>query len=119
MDMIVVEEVPYLTDGGGQRMSCGSREHHLGSGAQDPIHRSRIRTAVRIWSPAVPVILMAAQPPASADRKKTVSPVASGVWPSPVMWSPFSTAVTGAPKSTPAAAAASATVAARTVSGPR
>ncbi len=47
MDMIVAEEVPYLTDGGGQRMSCGSREHHLGSGAQDLIHRSRIRTAVR------------------------------------------------------------------------
>ena len=42
MDMIVAEEVPYLTDGGGQRMSCGSREHHPGSGAQDLIHRSRI-----------------------------------------------------------------------------
>ena len=49
MDMIVAEEVAYLTDGGGQRMSCGSREHRLGGGAHDLIHRSRIRTAVRTW----------------------------------------------------------------------
>ena len=56
VDVIVAEEVPYLTDSGGQRMSCGSREHHLGSGAQDLIHRSRIRTTVRTWSPAVPAI---------------------------------------------------------------
>jgi hypothetical protein len=53
MDMIVAEEVPYLTDGGRRRMSCGSREHHLGSGAQDLIHRSRIRTAYRTRSPTV------------------------------------------------------------------
>jgi hypothetical protein len=51
MDMIVAEEVPYLTDGGGQRMPCGDREHHLGSGAQDLIHRTRIRTTIRTWSP--------------------------------------------------------------------
>ena len=38
MDMIVAEEVPYLTDGDGQRMSCGSREHRLASDAQDLIH---------------------------------------------------------------------------------
>jgi hypothetical protein len=44
MDMIVAEEVSYLTDGSRQRMSCGSREHHLGHGTQHPIHRSRIRT---------------------------------------------------------------------------
>ena len=51
MNMIVAEEVPYLTDGGRQRMSYGNRQHHLGSDAQHPVHRSRIRTAVRIWSP--------------------------------------------------------------------
>ena len=50
VDMIVAEEVPYLTDGGGQRMYCGNREHHLGNGAQGLIHRSRIRTAVCAWS---------------------------------------------------------------------
>jgi hypothetical protein len=27
-------------------MPCGNREHHLGSGAQDLIHRTRIRTAI-------------------------------------------------------------------------
>src|SRR6266851_1811129 len=32
MDMIVAEEVPYLTAGGGPRMSCGSRVHRLGGG---------------------------------------------------------------------------------------
>ncbi len=42
MDMIVAEEVPYVTDGDGQRMSYGSREHRLASGAHDLIHRSRI-----------------------------------------------------------------------------
>ena len=62
MDMIVAEEVPYLTDGGGQRMSCGSREHHLGSGAQDLIHRSRIRTAVR------PQMTMAPPSPITGPR---------------------------------------------------
>ena len=47
-----------------------------------------------------------------------MSPAASGVWPSLVIWSPLSAAVTcPPPKSTPAARAASATVAARTVSG--
>ena len=46
MDMIVAEEVPYLADGGGQRMPCGSREHRLGGGAHDLIHRPRIRTVV-------------------------------------------------------------------------
>ena len=47
-----------------------------------------------------------------------MSPAASGVSPSLVIWSPFSAATTcPPPKSTPAAAAASATVAARTVSG--
>ena len=46
MDMIVAEEVPYLADGGGQRMPYGSREHRLGIGAHDLIHRPRIRTAV-------------------------------------------------------------------------
>jgi hypothetical protein len=45
MDVIVAEEVPYLTDGGRQRMPRGSREHHLGSGTHDSIHQSRIRTA--------------------------------------------------------------------------
>jgi hypothetical protein len=38
MDMIVAEEVPYLTDGGRQRMSGGSHEHRLGSSARDLIH---------------------------------------------------------------------------------
>ena len=61
MDMIVAEEVPYLTDGGRQRMSCGSREHHLGSGARDLIHRSRIKTAARAWSPDIPVIFLPAR----------------------------------------------------------
>ncbi len=42
MDMIVAEEVPYLTDGDGQRMPYGSREHRLASGAHDLIHWSRI-----------------------------------------------------------------------------
>lgn len=60
MDVIVAEEVPYLTDRGGQIMSYGSREHHLGSVTHDPIHRSRIRTAARTWSPAVPVVLVTA-----------------------------------------------------------
>jgi hypothetical protein len=60
MDVIVAEEFPYLADGRGQRVSCGSREHHLGGGAQALIHRSRIRTAVRAWSPAVLVILVTA-----------------------------------------------------------
>jgi len=47
-----------------------------------------------------------------------VSPAASGVWPSLVIWSPLSAAVTcPPPKSTPAAAAASATVAACTAWG--
>ena len=32
MDMIVAEEVAYLTDGGGHAMPCGCREHRLGSG---------------------------------------------------------------------------------------
>ena len=50
MDMIVLEIIPYLADGGGQRMYCGNREHHLGNGAQRLIHRSRIRTAVCAWS---------------------------------------------------------------------
>ena len=54
VDMIVAEKVPYLTDGGGQRMSCGSREHQLGCGAQDLIHRSRIRTRVGIGHPLSP-----------------------------------------------------------------
>ena len=61
MDMIVAEEVPYLTDGGRQRMSCGSREHHPGSGARDLIHRSRIKTAARAWSPDIPVIFLPAR----------------------------------------------------------
>jgi hypothetical protein len=60
MDVIVAEEFPYLTDGRGQRVSCGSGEHHLGSGAPALIHRSRIRTTVRAWSPAVLVILVTA-----------------------------------------------------------
>jgi hypothetical protein len=47
MDVIVAEEVAYLTDGGRQAMPCGSREHRLGGGAHDLIHRSRIRTADR------------------------------------------------------------------------
>jgi hypothetical protein len=47
MDMIVAEEVPNLINGGGRRMPCGSREHHIGSGACDLIHRSRIRIAGR------------------------------------------------------------------------
>ena len=34
MDMIVLEIIPYLADGGGQRMSHRNREHRLGSGAQ-------------------------------------------------------------------------------------
>ena len=34
MDMIVLEKIPYLADGGGQRMSHRNREHRLGSGAQ-------------------------------------------------------------------------------------
>jgi hypothetical protein len=59
--MIVAEEVPYLTDGGRQRISCGSREHHLGSGARDLIHRSRIKTAARAWSPDIPVIFLPAR----------------------------------------------------------
>jgi hypothetical protein len=50
MDMIVAEEVPDLTDSGGQRMSCGSREHHLGNGARNLIHGSRIKTSVRTCS---------------------------------------------------------------------
>jgi hypothetical protein len=54
VDMIVAEKVPYLTDGGGQRMCCGSREHQLGCGAQDLIHRSRIRTCVRTGHPLSP-----------------------------------------------------------------
>ena len=54
MHMIVTEEVAYLTDGGAQRMPCGSRDHRLGGGRHDLIHRSRIRTPVRSWSPAVP-----------------------------------------------------------------
>lgn len=62
VDVIVAEEFPYLADGGGQRMSRGSREHSLGSGAQDLIHRSRIRTAVRTWS-SCPVILIARRSP--------------------------------------------------------
>jgi hypothetical protein len=41
MNMIVAEEVPYLTDGGRQRMSDGSREHHLGGGAQHPTGQIR------------------------------------------------------------------------------
>ena len=45
MDVVVAEEVAYLTDGGRQRMSYRSREHRLGGGAHDLIHRSRIRTA--------------------------------------------------------------------------
>jgi hypothetical protein len=53
VDVIVVEEIPYYADGGGQR-SCWSREHRLGSGAQDLIHRSRIRTIVRTCSPLSP-----------------------------------------------------------------
>jgi hypothetical protein len=44
VDVVVTEEIPYLTDGRRQRMSYGSRQHHLGSGTRDPIHRSRIRT---------------------------------------------------------------------------
>ena len=47
MDMIIAEEIPHLTHGGGQRMSYGSPEHRLGNGAQNLIHQSRIRTAVR------------------------------------------------------------------------
>jgi hypothetical protein len=46
MDMIVAEEIPYLTDGGGCRMPDGSREHHLASRAHDLIHRSRISRPV-------------------------------------------------------------------------
>jgi hypothetical protein len=38
MDMIIAEEVPYLTDGGRQRMPYRGPEHRLGHGAQDPIH---------------------------------------------------------------------------------
>jgi hypothetical protein len=45
VDMIVAEEVAYLTDGGRQAMLCGGREHRLGGGARDLIHRSRIRTS--------------------------------------------------------------------------
>ena len=54
VDMIVAEEVPYLADGGGQRMSHRSREHRLGNGAQDLIHRSRIRTAAAVSCPPSP-----------------------------------------------------------------
>src|SRR5262249_59189238 len=59
------------------------------------------------------------QPPASAARKNTVSPVTSGVWPSLVIWSPFSAATTWPSRASPASAAAPATVAARTGCGPR
>jgi alpha-1,2-mannosyltransferase len=59
------------------------------------------------------------QPPASAARKNTVSPVTSGVWPSLVIWSPFSAATTWPSRASPAAAAAPATVAARAGCGPR
>jgi hypothetical protein len=68
MDMIVAEEVPYLTDGGVQRMSYGSPEHHLGNSAQDLIHWSRIRTGVLSWSPAIPAILVAARSRMSGCR---------------------------------------------------
>ena len=48
-----------------------------------------------------------------------MSPTASGVEPSRVIWSPLSAAVTGRSNVTPVALAASSTVAARTVRGPR
>ena len=38
MDVIVTEEVPYLTDADGQRMSYRGREHRLASGTHDLIH---------------------------------------------------------------------------------
>jgi AcrR family transcriptional regulator len=47
MDMIVAEEVAYLSDGGRRRMPHRNREHRLSNGAHDPIHRSSIRTAIR------------------------------------------------------------------------
>src|SRR6202034_908931 len=59
------------------------------------------------------------QPPASALRKKTVSPLASGSSPSLVIWSPFSAATTCPSRASPSAAAAPATVAARTGCRPR
>src|SRR5262249_940428 len=58
------------------------------------------------------------QPPASADRKNTVSPAASGISPSRVSWSPFRAATTCRSSASPVAAAAPATVAARTGCGP-
>jgi len=62
MDMVIAEEVPYLTDGGGQRMSDRSRDHRLGRGTRDLIHRSRISTApvqrrprlLQLWCPPEP-----------------------------------------------------------------
>src|ERR1700691_6683460 len=42
-------------------MLYGSREHLLGSGTHDPIHRSRIRTATRTWSSDIPAIFLRAR----------------------------------------------------------
>jgi hypothetical protein len=63
MHMIVTEEVPYLTDGGRQRMPCGSRDHRLGGGRHDLIHRSRIRSADRTGSPPLALCLASAGAP--------------------------------------------------------
>ena len=70
MDMIVTEEVPYLTDSGRPRMPCGSRDHRLGGGRHDLIHRSRIRSADRTWSPAAQgrFLLLLPGPPGRLPR---------------------------------------------------
>ena len=59
-----------------------------------------------------------AQPPASADRKATVSPATSGRWASRVIWSPLTAATTCRSRVIPTAAAAAPREAARTCAWP-
>src|SRR5919202_922770 len=61
--------------------------------------------------------VIATQPPASADRNATVSPVASGASGSRVIWSPLSAATMCSSSVRPLAAAASPSVAALTTAG--
>jgi hypothetical protein len=42
VNMVIVEEVSYLPDGGGQRMSRGDREHRIGRGGQTLSHLPRV-----------------------------------------------------------------------------
>ena len=86
------------------------------------LHPAFVRRVLRAADEGADVGLPVARgypQPLAAAYRTTLAPVARGIWPSRVIWSPFSAATMCPSRASPAASAAAATVAARAGCGPR